>query len=48
VAVTVPLAFVWVVDFSGTSEGQACLPNVIARVTHSCLVWFLCVLGNLG
>lgn len=48
VAFTVPLAFMWVVDVSGTSESQACLPNVITRVAHSCLVWYLCVLVNLG
>lgn len=47
VAVTELLAFVWVVDFSGTPKGQACLHNVISCVAHSYLVWDLCVLVNL-
>lgn len=45
VVFTVPLAFMWVVDVSRTSESQA---NVITYVAHSCLVWYLFVLVNLG
>lgn len=32
VAVTVPLAFVWVLDFSGTSQDHTVFPNVVVTL----------------